>query len=355
MSPSQERPARAQMEDLYPLTPMQRGMLFHSLYDETSPVYFEQVSYRLRGPLNLPAFESAWQRVVDRHSVLRTSFHYSGLDEPLQMVRRQAKLPLTSEDWTGLAPLQQAERLKVFLVEDRKRGFKLDKAPLMRLAVFQLGADTNQLVWSHHHLLLDGWSASLVIKEVLGFYEALRRGHDLRLERPRPYRDYIAWLGQQDMGAAEQFWRKTLQGFSAPTPFGADKSMIDAAEQAAGHGRRQTQLAESATQALGSFARQRLLTTNTIVQAAWAVLLSRYSGEEDVSFGSTVSGRPPALAGVDSMVGLFINTVPVRVRARREQSVVSLLHEVQAQQQEAREYEVHAAGRDSALERGPGR
>src|SRR5262245_47423719 len=125
MSSPQDRPARGQMEDLYPLSPMQRGMLFHSLYEADSPIYFEQVSYRLKGPLNLSAFTNAWQQVVDRHPVLRTSFHYKGLDEPLQMVRRKAKLPLVSEDWTGLAPAQQEERLKTFLIDDRKSGFKL--------------------------------------------------------------------------------------------------------------------------------------------------------------------------------------------------------------------------------------
>ena len=355
MSRPQDRPARASMEDLYPLSPMQRGMLFHSLYEADSPVYFEQVSYQLRGQLNLSAFERAWQQAVDRHPVLRTSFHYQGLDEPLQMVRRKAKLPLVREDWTELAPALQQERLRAFLIEDRTRGFQLDKAPLLRLALFQLDADTHQFVWSHHHLLLDGWSVSLVVKEVLALYDALCRGEDLRLERLRPYRDYIAWLGKQDLAAAEEFWRKTLTGVSAPTPFGVDTSVGHASEPAGDHRRRQIELSGSATQALASFAREHLLTTNTIVQAAWASLLSRYSGEEDVLFGSTVSGRPSALVGVESMVGLFINAVPVRVRTRREQSVLSLLHELQTQQQEAREYRVHPSRADSAMERCPGR
>jgi amino acid adenylation domain-containing protein len=339
MNRSQDKPARAQMEDLYPLSPMQRGMLFHALYQADSPVYFEQVSYQLRGRLNHSAFERAWQQVVERHPVLRTSFHYKGLDEPLQMVRRKARLPLVREEWTHLAPALQEERLEAFLIEDRKRGFQLDKAPLLRLAVFQLGAETHQVVWSHHHLLLDGWSVSLVVKEVLALYDALCRGEDLRLARPRPYRDYIAWLGKQDLTAAEGFWRKTLEGFSAPTPVGVDTTAGPPSKQVSGHGRQQAELSESSTQALASFAREHLLTTNTIVQAAWASLLSRYSGEVDVLFGSTVSGRPSDLAGVDSMVGLFINAVPVRVRARRDQSVLSVLHELQAQQQAAREYE----------------
>ena len=339
MSRPQDRAARAQMEDLYPLSPMQRGMLFHALYEASSPVYFEQVSYQLRGQLNLTAFERAWQQVVDRHPVLRTSFHYKGLDEPLQMVRRKAKLPLIQEDWTELTAARQEERLKAFLIEDRARGFQLDKAPLLRLALFRLSADTHQFVWSHHHLLLDGWSVSLVIKEVLALYDALCRDEDVRQDRSRPYRDYIAWLGKQDLAAAEEFWRKTLEGFSAPTPFGVDTSGSNVSEPAFDHRRRQTQLSESATQALTAFAREHSLTPNTIVQAAWASLLSRYSGEEDVVFGSTVSGRPSALSGVESMIGLFINAVPVRVTTHREQSVRALLGELQKQQQQAREYE----------------
>jgi amino acid adenylation domain-containing protein len=339
MSHSQESSPRSQMEDLYPLSPMQRGMLFHALYDPGSPVYFEQVSYRIHGHLDLSAFQRAWQRVVDRHPVLRTSFHSDGLDEPLQMVRRQVKLPFLEEDWTAFSPSKQEEQLKAFQTADRERGFKLTQAPLLRLAVFRLARDIHQIVLSFHHLYLDGWSVALVINDVLAHYKQFRQGREWQSERRRPYRDYVAWLGQQDLAGAERFWRTALAGFTSPTPFGVDSPRDPLADRTASYATKQTKLSTSATQALDSLARRHLLTLNTLVQGAWSLLLSRYSGEDDILFGATVSGRPAGLTGVELMVGLFINTLPVRVRVRREQSVLSFLQELQDRQGAAREYE----------------
>lgn len=215
--------SKRNIEAVYPLSPMQQGMLFHSLYAPESGVYFEQLSCTLRGALDVRAFERAWQRVVERHPVLRTSFVWKRLDKTLQVVHRRVRLPLEQQDWRGLSPAKQEARLEAFLQAERSRGFNLAQAPLVRLALMRTGENGHRFVMSHHHLLLDGWSLPLLMKEVMTFYEAFSRGRELYLEPSHPYRDYIAWLQRQDAAEAEAFWRQTLEGFAAPTPLVVDR------------------------------------------------------------------------------------------------------------------------------------
>ncbi|MBW4457214.1 MAG: amino acid adenylation domain-containing protein [Nostoc indistinguendum CM1-VF10] len=327
------------IESIYPLSPMQQGMLFHTLYAPDSGVYFEQLSCTLYGNLNVPAFERAWQRVVERHPVLRTLFIWEHRKQPLQIVRKWVNLPWVQHDWRGLSPVEQQERLEAFLQTDREQGFKLDQAPLMRCTLIKVREDTYHFVWSRHHILLDGWCLPIILKEVLAFYEGFNRSQDLYIERPRPYRDYIAWLQQQDLSQAEAFWRQALQGFTAPTPLVVDRVVSNLSNQKQTYDRQHLQLSANVTAALQSLAQQHHLTLNTLVQGAWALLLSRYSGQEDVVFGVTVSGRPATIAGVESMVGLFINTLPVRVQVPREASLLPWLKQIQNQQVELRQYE----------------
>ncbi|MEK7326066.1 MAG: condensation domain-containing protein, partial [Chloroflexota bacterium] len=287
------------VEDIYPLSPMQAGMLFHSLYDSASRTYFEQMHCALRGKLNVAAFERAWQKVTERHPILRTAFVWEGLEEPLQVVQRQVELPLMSFDWRDLSRDQQEAQLDTFLQADKAQGFALSQAPLMRLALMQTGADTHYFVWSHHHLLLDGWSLPLLLQEVFAFYEAHQQGQAIQPESARPYRDYIAWLQERDAAQAESFWRRTLKGFAAPTPLVVDRKLKDETEYAV----ERTRLSAEITSALQSLARAQQVTLSTILQGAWAILLHRYSGEEDVVFGATVSGRPADLPGAETMVG----------------------------------------------------
>jgi len=327
------------IETAYPLSPMQQGMLFHTLYAPESGTYFQQLSCTLKGDLNVLAFQQAWQQVVDRHPIWRTAFVWDNIEKPLQVVVRQVKLPCSQHDWRGLSSVEQQEQLQAFLKADREQGFQLSKAPLMRIALIQMDEETYQFIWSHHHLLLDGWSLSLVFKEVFAFYEAFRRGQDLHLKPCRPYQDYIAWLQQQDLTETEAFWRQALQGFAAPTPLAVDKASKGLSKQGKSYAEQQIQLSATTTAALYSLTRQHQLTLNTLVQGAWTLLLSRYSGQEDVVFGATVSGRPATLAGVESMVGLFINTLPVRVQVSPTAYLLPWLKQLQAQQVELRQYE----------------
>jgi amino acid adenylation domain-containing protein len=329
------------VEDIYPLSPTQQGMLFHTLYAPQSGIYCEQLGITFRAPLDIPAFKKAWECVVERHPILRTAFVWEKIDEPLQVVRQKVEIPWEEQDWQGLPAPEQAAALESFLRASRTRGFELAQAPLMRLALLRLSADAVHVVWNYHHLLLDGVSTNQVLHEVFTYYQALRQGHMPTLPRPRPYRDYIAWLQEQALPAAETFWRQHLAGFTAPTPLVVDRpkkaGTTATAEESSGE--YELRLSRATTTALQTFARQNQVTLNTLVQGAWALLLSRYSGESDVVFGITVSTRPATLPGADSMVGLFINSLPVRVQVPPEQRVLAFLKKMQAEQVEVRQYD----------------
>ena len=325
------------IEDIYPLSPMQQGMLFHNVFAPQSSMYFEQMSCAVRGELDLAALERAWQGVMDRHPVLRSSFAWEELDEPVQIVESEVKVPLTVMDWTMLDQPEQSSRLNEFLAADRAAGFNLQEAPLMRVALIRMGAQQSQLVWSHHHVLVDGWSLPLLLREVFALYEAHRKGEPLELTPPRPFRDYIAWLQQQDMDQAESFWRNYLHGFAETTPLPLAQTLPQNFQD--DHGERRVRLSPELVAKLTKLTRSYKLTLNTVFQGAWALLLSRYSGQGEVVFGATVSGRPGELEGVERMLGLFINTLPVRVEVDDAQCVGEWLRHLQARAAEARQYE----------------
>ncbi|HEX8091100.1 MAG TPA: condensation domain-containing protein, partial [Blastocatellia bacterium] len=328
------------IESIYELSPMQQGMLFHSLHSPNSGMYVEQLSCTLRGRLNSPALERAWLRVVERHAVLRTSFHWKELDKPLQLVQRNVTLPFDRQDWRGVERARQRERFDALLAEDRSRGFALSEAPLMRLALVRMGEDSFRFLWSHHHLLLDGWCLSLLLGEVFAFYRAFDQGEELHLPPARPFKEYIAWLQRQSLAEAESYWRRTLKGFASPTLL---QTRAKASGDEGDH-TEQLRLSRETTDSLMTFARRHRLTLNTMAQGAWALLLSRYSGNNDVVFGATVSGRPAELPGVESMVGLFINTLPVRVKLRPADRALDWLKQLQEQQARQREYEYSPLG-----------
>jgi amino acid adenylation domain-containing protein len=328
-----------QIEAIYPLSPMQQGILFHTVYASKPGMYSAQWSCTLHGDLDLSAFKRAWQRVVDRHPVLRTAFYWEAQNELFQVVYRQVELPWRQYDWQRISAVEQQRQLESFLVEDQAHGFEIAQAPLMRLTLLQLADDTYQCVWSLHHLLLDAWSLPLLLQEVSQFYEAFRANRELHLNVSRPYEDYIAWLQQQDLSQAEAFWRQTLKGFITPTVLPIEQDHGNSANQKGGYAQQQMRLSAAKTAALYAWAEQHHLSVNTLVQGAWAILLSRYTGQEDVVFGATVAGRPTDMAGIESMIGLFINTLPVRVRVGPNASLVPWLQDLQSQQAEARQYD----------------
>lgn len=328
---------KPQIEAIYPLAPLQEGMLFHSLYAPRSGVYIEQLKFTIQGHLHLSHFQQAWEHVIARHAVLRTLFRWERRDKPLQVVLNRVKLPWHMVD---LRPHPDpAGYVTDFLHTDRTQGFDLAKPPLLRLTLFQTGDTLYQLVWTFHHLLMDGWSMALVFEEVFLVYDSLCRGESITAGPAAPYQQYIQWLQQQDLTAAESYWRQTLAGIAEPTtlPISKTSTHLPADEQ------RYTEqirtLSPELTASLQQLARQQQVTLNTVVQGAWALLLSRYAGDPDVLFGTTLSSRPADIPGVERMVGLFINTLPIRVMVSPYMRLDAWLQQLQQSQAAARQFD----------------
>src|SRR5262249_7194757 len=209
---------KADIEDIYPLSPMQQGMLFHTVYSQGSGVYVEQLQLNLEGDLKPRLLERAWQEVVDRHAILRTGFVWEGLKQPVQVVSRAARVPFEYLDWSTLSSKEYATQLEEHLSAERRRGFDMNCAPLMRLTLIKQAEDLHALIWNHHHILLDGWCTAIVLNQVQTLYDGYKSGKKIDLGRSRPYRAYIEWLQRQDKEAARAFWRSMLAGFRAPSP-----------------------------------------------------------------------------------------------------------------------------------------
>lgn len=329
------------IQDIYEVSPVQQGLLFHSLYASELAHYFVQIGFTIRGDLNVVAFEHAWQQVVARHTVLRTSFYWEEIDKPLQVVYRNVKVPLEQQDWRGIDPVEQHKRLNSFLKCDRNRGFDLSQVPLIRLTLMRLDNHSYQFVWSLHMIISDGWSFPLVLKEVVEFYTIFCQGQDMPLVPGSTFRDYIAWLRKQDLSKAEEFWRQMLKGVKAPTPI-TNLYVDNLSSPEEKFDELQINLSKASTTKLQSLARQHHLTINVLFQGVWALLLSRYSCKNEVVYGCTVSGRPVDLEGSESMVGWLANTLPVRVKVDAEQYLIPWLKQLQEQLVEIRQYEYSA-------------
>ncbi len=324
------------IKDIYPLSPMQQGMLFHTLYAPESEVYLEQMACKFVGNLNVEAFKEAWRQLLKRHDVLRSAFVWEDLEEPLQVVYQEVDLPLEYLDWTQKPEKQQNADIEQLIVEERRKGVELTEAPLMRLKLIKLNADEHYFIWSHHHLLFDGWGFAIVLKELFQFYESFAQNRPVQLPPVRPFRDYIAWLKAQDPQKAEAFWRKKLAGFYAPTPLMVDRRTR---EEGKGYPKIRREYSDELSRQVEQFSKQHQVTVNTLFQGALALILSHYSAETDVVFGSTVSGRPTDLPGVEMMVGLFINTLPIRVQIDSHSTIKDWLKQLQMQNAEMRQYE----------------
>ncbi|HSX61738.1 MAG TPA: amino acid adenylation domain-containing protein, partial [Tahibacter sp.] len=318
---------------LYPATSMQTGLYFHSQLDRSA--YCSQTLPVFRGVIDTRHFRRAWQAVVDRHDVFRTAFVGEG-EQLQQLVSDRAELPWHEEDWRGIAPQEQARRLEAYRQQDRARGFDFRCAPLMRVALFRLDDDRHQLLWTHHHVLSDGWSMPVFYREVMEVYQALLDGREPALKPAPLYERYIAWLQAQDAAAARDYWRTQLQHLEAPTALAVDR--LPLAVRAPGQREQAVTLDSVDGDALQAVAQARHVTVNTLLQLAWAYVLHRYSGEDDVVFGVTVSGRPAEVAGIEQMIGLFINTIPFKVSFAGETTLAEHVSAVQADFLRANEF-----------------
>ena len=333
------------VEDIYPLSPMQDLMLFYTLSAPNSGVLSEQVSLTLQGKLELAAFQKAWQIVVNRHTILRTSFLWEGLKSPLQVVRQQVELPWEISDWRAMGEKEQQARLHDLLSQDRNRAFDLTKAPLLRFTLIRLQETSYQFVLSFHHLLMDGWCLPLIFRECMACYHTIQQGTPIDLEPAVPYRKYIAWLKTQSEAEAENYWRQTLKDFRSPLLF--EKRLDDASIQSERerYNDLQTRLSVEATKQLQSLAQKHHLTLNTIVQGGWAFLLFLLSGRHDLVFGATFSGRPVTIDGVEAIIGPFIANLPIRISLDLTQPLYAWLKTLQQRIFDTRQYEYCPLGR----------
>ncbi|GAA1979887.1 non-ribosomal peptide synthase/polyketide synthase [Kitasatospora viridis] len=341
------------VSDLLPLSPLQAGMLFHGLVDDAD-AYFDRILVRLSGVADPAAFATAWQRTADANPALRTSVHWGrhGLPQPVQLVHEQVELPITLVDWRQLTEAEREQRTERLLAEDRAAGLDLARAPLTRLTLARLPDDQLLLLWSTHHLALDGWSSGQLLAEVqdryAGLVEPPAPGGVVEPPTRRPFADHLRWLAAQDERLAERHWADVLAGFTTRTPLPFDRTPAEA-HRARSSAMVHQELDAELSRRLRERAAHGGLTVNTLVQGAWALLLARAGGRDEVVFGTTVAGRPAELPGVETMVGMFINTVPTRVPVPRGGAVLPWLRELQRRESEARPFDHLALARIQAL------
>ncbi|WP_049576268.1 non-ribosomal peptide synthetase, partial [Streptomyces sp. SBT349] len=323
--------ARPGLEDVLPLAPLQQGLMFQSLLSEGQvDLYTSLLTLDVTGPLDVPRLRRAWDELIRCHPILRTEFHQDGLRDTVAVVVDAVELPWREADLTGLDPAAREAELRRLTDAERTHRFDLAAAPLLRFTVVRLGADRHRLLFTNHHMLVDGWSMPMLFAELFAVYGAATaapRGAPGAPVAPAAYRDYLTWLSRQDRAAAERAWRAELAPVAEPTllaPAGRREVAVP--------DRLTTHLSERATAALTAAARERGLTLNTVVQSALAVLIARLTGRDDVVFGTTVSGRPAQLPGVEDIVGMFINTLPVRAAVRPGQTLARTARLLQERQ-----------------------
>jgi aryl carrier-like protein len=326
-----------EIEDAYPLTPVQHGMLYHEMLEAGSGAYVEQFHCRLEGVLDESAFVHAWERLVDRHTALRSSVRWIDTDKAIQVVARKVGLSTSRHDLSRLDREGQEYLVREILAKDRAKGFVPTLAPLTRMTLIRLAGHRRHLIWTSDHLIIDGWCFPILLSEALEFYEAEVSGRDVDLPPPRPFREFVEWLDRQDLTEAERFWRSALAGIREPTPIGLPAPRWD--EAAAVPEEFEDTFSADSALGLKNLCRRSRITLATVIQGAWALLLSRYSGRSDICIGIAVSGRPADLPGVESMVGVLINTLPLRVTIEEERPILSWLRSVQATQVDMRQFE----------------
>ncbi len=333
------------VDDIYSLSPVQQSMLAHALGGADSGTLAEQLSCQLDGALDFEKFKLAWQSTLAHHDVLRTCLLWDGLKEPLQVVRSEVELPCKVEDLRQLSPEDQAARYQGLRQFDHKAGFDLTKAPLMRLLLVRMGESTWRLLWTCHHLILDGLSVPLVFRDAMTAYATIepvasQQSADRRStsKGSRSFRKYLAWLNQQDTSKSEDYWKSALADLPAlrplpvarpPKPFAARQDSKQSSQI----------LTATETQRLLDTAAELMVSLNVVVQGAWALLLSRYSGENDIVFGIGMSGRPDSLPGVSEIVGPMSTVLPLRVRTPLDEPCDAWLKDLHATQSDLQEHQ----------------
>ncbi|MBN1165176.1 MAG: AMP-binding protein [Candidatus Krumholzibacteriota bacterium] len=329
------------VQDSFLLSPLQKGMLFNALYEPRAGIDITQMVFNLREKIDIPLFKESWNRVVDRHQILRAAFRWEGLEDPVQDVYDRVAFPIEEIDLRNLNGAEQEKRIKDILQADRSRGFDLKRAPIHRLAILDLAEDYYRVVWTSHHILLDASSIVIVLIELFKIYEAALMGQDPELEKPVQFEQYVRWYYNSDFSSTPSFWKKTLQGFTKPVPVGVKtgREEADAAGQMVLF--KQAFFPDELKDRISEVSKEQGVTPYTMIKLAFAILLSRYSGEDDIVFGAVLGNRRNTVPGSERIVGLFINNLPVRVKVDPDKSVAQCLREIRELQVSSREH-IHA-------------
>ncbi|MEU6986680.1 amino acid adenylation domain-containing protein [Streptomyces sp. NPDC046324] len=326
--------------DVWPLSPLQEGMYFHATYDtgDALDVYLSQETLDFDRPLDADRLRAACRALLERNASLRAGFTSDGLPRPVQFIADGAEIPLTETDLSALPADERCARVDALLAADRRQRFDLSAPPLCRLQLIRLGDGRDRLVVTHHLILWDGWSAWLFLEELFTLYE--RAGDTTGLPAPGSYRDYLAWLDRQDTDQALDAWRGALSGFDEPTlvaPAGRDAGPVIPADFDA-------VLTKETSDRLRALARQHGLTLNTVLNAAWGLVLSAMTGRGDVAFGTAVAGRPADVPDVAGIIGMFLNTIPARVAFAPDEPLLDLLRRMQSERAGVMPYEYVGLG-----------
>jgi len=318
------------LQDLYPLSPMQESILYHALLKPDSPAYHEQVIYHISGPIDVMVMKKSWQILFERHDVLRTVFVFEKVKRPLQAVLRQTNIEFDYHDMRQFSEDEQQSALKKFNQTDYANSFDLNNGPLMRMSVSQLNNETFVILWSLHHIIMDGWCVGLLLHEFTHIYIALQNNESDSLPAPPAYSRYIQWVEQQNQETAKNYWKKALAGYHQSVDLPGKRPPTDVEPETSNIKRLNYRLPTLLTTQLKQYSVAWQVTLGSIMQAAWAALLAKYNDCNDVVFGMTVSGRPANLAGVEGMMGVFINTIPLRLMISETATLQSLAEKVQA-------------------------
>ncbi|MGD9732944.1 MAG: condensation domain-containing protein, partial [Desulfamplus sp.] len=324
------------VKNLYALTPLQEGILFHSLMDTSGSTYFEQACFNVNGQVNVAFFQKAWNELIRRHDALRTIFVMKNVPQPLQIVLKQRELTIRVEDITHLTPEEQDERIEAFRSEDRKTPFDLTKDLLIRINLFKRKDNLHTLVWSFHHIIMDGWSVSVLYEELAVIYTALLQDKKYNLPEPIQFNSYIKWLKGRNNKDTQEFWQHYLDGYSKMTTLPRLQKTSELSTFSTK--RLHFEINSNASDGLVKLALSCQVTINTVFQALWGVVMASYNQCTDSVFGITVSGRPTEIKGIERMVGLFINAVPVRIKYSADDIFKELLTRLQADSTAARDF-----------------
>jgi len=337
------------LADIYPLSPMQAGMLFHALYEENSLAYLNQHTFRLTDTFDAAIFEYSINEVLKRHDALRTVFMFKNVPEPLQLVLKNQKVTFTSLDISQLSVKEQEIYLQDYLQKDKERGFDLSQEALIRITVLQLAFDCSQIIWTNHHIIMDGWSNGIILKEVFAIYYSHKMGKNSNLPQPVPYKTYIQWLKNQQLSEAKIYWKNYLRDYSQLA------SLIPVDNQIINEDNKFIlkelwfELTLEITQNLQQLATQNRVTISIVIQAIWGILLAKYLQTNDVVFGSVVSGRPEEIQQVENIVGIFINTIPVRVVLTDTMIISELLKNMQINALSSKKYDYYSLSEVQAI------